>query len=360
LIRLALLPGDGVGAEVLSGPAQLLAALGRRASIETTGPWPIGTTAYAQGGQALPETTLAACEASDAVLLGAIGDHPGIDVGSRRTEEPLLRLREHFDLRVSIRQVWRPDAQPLTIVRNLLGGAYGLRASHRDSSGVDPASDLIVLEPERIEELAELACDMALAQAGSALVSVDKANLWATSRLWRAVTTAVAERRGMPIVHRLVDRYAFELAQRALPNAVIVTEGIFGDILSDLAAGRAGSIALCASASVHPGAASNGRCVGLFEPLHGTAPHLAGTNRANPIGAYLALAAAAAWFKETALLAGAITDAVREVVRTGRLTYDLAAIGSDAATTEELSARMNRYCLNAFDRREAETAAPDL
>lgn len=345
MIRVALLPGDGIGAEVLRGPTELLDATRHQVPIEVTGVWPVGSMGYVECGELLPARTLAACEDADAILLGAVGDHPGVDLGGQRSEAALLDLRAHFDLRISIRQVWRGNGQPLTFVRNLLGGAYGPEETHMESDGDSTASDSIVLEPRRIEEVANIACDVALRHPSTEIISADKANLWATGRLWRRIAGDVATRRGVTIQHRLIDRCAFELAQRELPNAVIMTEGIFGDILSDLAAGRAGSIALCSSASVHPGAPACGRCVGIFEPVHGTAPHLVGTNRANPVGAYLALAALAEWFPETAVFARAVRLAVDSALHNGPWTRDLAPVQGEAATTEALAARINRRCL---------------
>ena len=333
----------------MRGPGALLDATRGQVPVEVTGIFPVGSTAFAECGELLPRPTLAACEDADAILLGAVGDHPGVDLGGRRSEAALLDLRAHFDLRISIRQVWRGDGEPLAFVRNLLGGAYGPRDTHTESDGISPASDVIVLEPGRIKEVANIACDLAAGHPGTALISADKANLWATGRLWRTIAAEVATRRGVPIQHRLIDRCAFELAQRALPNAIIMTEGIFGDILSDLAAGRAGSIALCSSASVHPGAPARGRCVGLFEPVHGSAPHLVGSHRANPVGAYLALAALAEWFEETALFARAVRLAVDSALRDGPWTRDLAPVLGEEATTEEVAARINRQCLHILE-----------
>jgi isocitrate/isopropylmalate dehydrogenase len=333
----------------MRGPADLLDATRSQVPIEVTGVFPVGSTALAECGELLPRRTLAACEDADAILLGAVGDHPGVDLGGRRSEAALLDLRAHFDLRISIRQVWRGNGQPLAFVRNLLVGAYGPRETHRESDGMSPASDVIVLEPDRIEEVANIACDLAVGHPGTALISADKANLWATGRLWRTIADEVATRRGVPILHRLIDRCAFELAQRELPDAVIMTEGIFGDILSDLAAGRAGSIALCSSASVHPGAPACGRCVGIFEPVHGSAPHLVGGHRANPVGAYLALAALGEWFPETVAFARAVKIAVDTALHDGPWTRDVAAARGQEATTEAVSVRINRHCLQILE-----------
>lgn len=341
MIRIALLPGDGIGAEVMHGPAELLMRLSSILPLEVTGPWPIGSTAFADHGTGLPAVTVAACEEADAILLGAVGDHPGINRPGYRTELPLLELREHFDLRVSIRDIWREGQRPLTIVRNLLGGSYGGASTRRESDGLTAASDDVILHPERIAELAELSCDYVERRPGARLISVDKANLFATSRLWRIVVTAVAARRGIDVAHRHVDRCAFELAQRPLPDAVLVTEGLFGDILSDLAAGRAGSIALGASSSVHPGEPARGRCVGLFEPLHGSAPLHAGANRANPAGGYLALASLLEWFPLTADQAPRVRAALSSAMSGGPLTYDVAAPTDPVSTTSAFSQRVN-------------------
>ena len=347
MIRVAVLPGDGIGAEVMRGPAQLLATM-TDVPIEMTGPWPVGSSAFAEYDTGLPASTLAACEDADAILLGAVGDHPGAAVRrGYRTEMPLLELREHFDLRVSVRDIWREGQRPLTIVRNLLGGAYGSAVTRHESDGSDAASDQIILEPERITELVELACDYVELRPGARLISVDKANLFATSRLWRQIVVAIAARRDIDVAHRHVDRSAFELGRRALPDAVMVTEGIFGDILSDLAAGRAGSVALGASASVHPGDAIAGRCVGLFEPLHGSAPLHTGTDRANPSGAYLALASLLEWFPQTAETAPRIRAALGAALREGPCTYDVAPDDGPVCGTAEFAQRVNRTFASA-------------
>jgi isocitrate/isopropylmalate dehydrogenase len=341
VIRVALLPGDGIGPEVLDGPVTVLRALAETGRVEVTGPWPVGASAYAKEGTGLPEATLRACEDADAIFLGAVGEHPGVPVDAYRPELALIGLREHFDLRISIRQVSRPSQPPLTIVRNLLGGAYGDVSTRQESAGVGPARDELELGVAQIEELAAIACDELARTGGDRLVSVDKANLFATSRLWRRVVTRVAHERGVVVRHVYVDRCALELAHGDEVGDVLVTEGIFGDILSDVAAGRAGSIALCGSASVHPGPPRHGRCTGLFEPVHGSAPRHAGARRANPSGAYLALAALLEWFAETEDLGRSVRTALSQALDTGPLTYDLAGPGRPVATTDEVAARVN-------------------
>jgi isocitrate/isopropylmalate dehydrogenase len=339
MIHVALLPGDGVGSEVLDGPSSLLRELERRGAVTVTGPWPVGASAFAQTGTGLPPETLHACEQADAVLLGAVGEHPGVPLGIYRPELALIGLREHFDLRVSVRQVWRGRQTPLTFVRNLLGGAYG--NGRVESDGTGPASDVFELRPDRIRELAEIAIGY-VKMSNARLVSVDKANLLATSRLWRRVVTEAAAEHEVPVRHVYVDRMAYELGCSEPPEAVVLSEGLFGDILSDLASGRAGSIALCGSASVRPATAGDGqRCVGLFEPVHGSAPLRAGQNRVNPCGGYLALAMLFEWFEETEKHATHVREAVAEALGHSPLTYDMSAGGAPVATTSELSERIN-------------------
>ena len=368
--RIAVLPGDGVGTEVVVGPTELLEAIAAAGRIELTGPWPVGASAFGELGTGLPADTLDACDDCDAMFFGAAGEHPGVSLNDYRPEHSIIGLRQRYDLRVSIRNIVRVDtgagsdstsddgtgdtgagsesaaARPLIVLRNLLGGAYGAASTRTESDGSDPACDEIILTPAQIAELAEMACDLVEQGLASGIVSADKANLMATSRLWRSITGEVADARGVPLRHTYVDRMAFELAHDDVTaDTVVLTEGIFGDMLSDLAAGRAGSIALCGSASVNPGPPVKGRCVGLFEPVHGSAPRHYGQGRVNPSGAYLALAALLDWFPETAELGPAVTTALAEALRAGPLTYDLAPAGTEPASTEAFAAAVNARAL---------------
>ena len=387
LRRIAVLPGDGVGAEVVAGPTELLEAIAAAGRIELTGPWPVGASAFGELGTGLPEPTLAACDDCDAMFFGAAGEHPGVSLEDYRPEHSIIGLRQRYDLRVSIRNIVRVDAEaeragereqpgaarpravlprsgrpmsaanmsgkdtattrrPLIVLRNLLGGAYGAASTRTESDGSEAACDEVILTPAQITELAEMACDLVEQGQASSIVSADKANLMATSRLWRSITGQVAEARGVPLRHTYVDRMAFELAHDdVVADTVVLTEGIFGDMLSDLAAGRAGSIALCGSASVNPGVPAQGRCVGLFEPVHGSAPRHFGQGRVNPSGAYLALAALLEWFAETAELGPVVTEALTEALGAGPLTYDLAPAGTAAASTETFAAAVNARAL---------------
>ena len=385
LRRVAVLPGDGVGAEVVAGPAELLEAMAEAGRIELTGPWPVGASAFGELGTGLPEATLAACDDCDAMFFGAAGEHPGVSLDDYRPEHSIIGLRQRYDLRVSIRTIIRAErtgtakdrnraradlknagngdgaradpsrsgdgsGQPLIVLRNLLGGAYGAASTRTESDGTAAARDEVILTPDQITELAEMACDLVEKGLASSIVSADKANLMATSRLWRSITGQVAEARGVPLRHAYVDRMAFELAHDDVTaGTVVLTEGIFGDMLSDLAAGRAGSIALCGSASVNPGAPTHGRCVGLFEPVHGSAPRHYGRGRVNPSGAYLALAALLEWFPETASLGPPVTEALSEALYAGPLTYDLAPDGSRPAGTDAFAAAVNTRALQNLE-----------
>ena len=396
--HIAVLPGDGVGAEVVAGPVKLLEAIAEAGRIELTGPWPVGASAFGELGAGLPEPTLAACDTSDAMFFGAAGEHPGVSLDDYRPEHSIIGLRQRYDLRVSIRTIVRigsgaiggnpqsdtrtasgdphhgtgtasgdPQSdtrtasgdphhgtgavasaanRPLIVLRNLLGGAYGAASTRTESDGSEAACDQVILTPDQISELAEMACDMVERGLASSILSVDKANLLATSRLWRSITEKVAQARGVPLRHTYVDRMAFELAHDDVTaDTVVLTEGIFGDILSDLAAGRAGSIALCGSASVNPGQPVQGNCVGLFEPVHGSAPRHYGQGKVNPSGAYLALAALLEWFDETADLGPPVTEALSEALQAGPLTYDLAPAGTAPASTDSFAAAVNARAL---------------
>jgi LDH2 family malate/lactate/ureidoglycolate dehydrogenase/isocitrate/isopropylmalate dehydrogenase len=347
VIRIALLPGDGVGEEVLEGPTRLLRRLADRGVVEVTGPWPVGARAAASTGSVLPDETLAACDDADALLLGAVGEDPAVPPEvCPRPEIALHRLRERYDLRISVREIPVDQHSDLTVVRNLIGGSYGGAADRTFSTDGGEAVDVLRLTPERVAEVVHLGYDVLHQRGGGRLVSVDKANLYATGRLWRQTAEQVAQARGMPVEHRFVDRAAFELGSGAPVPEVIVTEGLLGDILSDLAAGRAGSPALCGSASIHPGEPARGRCQGLFEPAHGSAPRRAGRNQVNPLGGFLALVALLQHFDETRELGARLRTATHTVLREGPWTYDLAPDGVPPAATSEVADAV----LAAFDR----------
>ena len=217
-------------------------------------------------------------------------------------ESALITLRHMFDLRISVRTVWAIDTGDVTIVRNITDGAYVEEHHRTESDGVSAATDEIRLLPERVREVLELAADFAEAMPGRRYLSVDKPNVFATSRLWRTMAKAVSADRDVAFDHLNVDRAAYELVKFDRLPAVIATEGIFGDILSDIVCARAGSPALCGSATINPDKKAGAGATGLFEPAHGSSPHRTGTRRSNPTGAWLALAAPLDWCPDLAPL----------------------------------------------------------
>jgi isocitrate/isopropylmalate dehydrogenase len=237
------------------------------------------------------------------------------------------------------------EGRELAVVRNLIGGSYGGADDRLLREDGSEAADVLRLTRERVAEVVHIACDVLERRGGGRLVSADKANLYATGRLWRQVAGDVARERGVEVEHRYVDRAAFELGSGAPVPDVLVTEGLLGDILSDLAAGRAGSPALCGSASLHPGEPVRGRCVGLFEPAHGSAPRRALRDQVDPLGGFLALAALLRHFPATRAAGERVRAAVDTVLRAGPWTYDLAPEGTAPAPTGAVAGAV----LAAFD-----------
>jgi len=290
--RIAVLPGDGVGPEVTREAVRLLRAVGNLCGHDFRFTEKlIGAAAVRECGSPLPPETREAALDSDAVLLGAVGS-PEMDRASahQRPEAGLLALRQALGGYANLRPVTaheelagctplRPEVARganVLIVRELLGGLY-FSEPRGHEPGVSAYNTLRYSAPE-IERVARIAFDAARGRRGR-VASVDKANVLETSRLWREVVTRVG--RDYPDVileHHYVDSFAMLLITNPLRFDVVVTENLFGDILSDEAAVLAGSLGMLASATV-------GGRVGLFEPVHGSAPDIAGTGTANPLGA---------------------------------------------------------------------------
>jgi 3-isopropylmalate dehydrogenase len=331
MTTIALLPGDGVGAEILDGPIAFLRRLeADGAPVRLTGPWPYGTSGWAQTGSILPPETVHACEEADVILSGAVGTHPGITAAQcPNPEAALIKLRHLFDLRISVRTVLVPGGEDVIIVRNITGGAYAGPDRRVESDGVRAAEDVVSLEPDRVQEVFDIAVDYARTHPSRRAISVDKASVYATSRLWRRTAHATTERTGVRFDDVNVDRAAYELVKYEELPAVIVTEGLFGDILSDIVCARAGSPALCGSATINPDKATGHGVTALFEPAHGSSPHRTGTRRSNPTGAWLALADMFAWCPDLAAfgLHARVREALDHVLSSAPPTYDLATVG---------------------------------
>ena len=267
-MRIALLPGDGIGPEVAASAARVLRELPLDLEIEEH---LFGGAAIHAGGDPLPAETLAAARAADAVLLGAVGA-PEFDNASVRPEHGLIRLRAELDVYANLRPA-RGDGVDLLVVRELVGGLYyGARGVREDGT----VFDTMEYRPEQVERIARRGFELARARR-SHVTSVDKANILDTSRLWRRTVEQVAsDFPDVELEHMLVDNCGLQLVISPERFDVILTENTFGDILSDVAAGMTGGLGLAGSASLGDGRP------GIFEPVHGSAPDIAGKGIANP------------------------------------------------------------------------------
>jgi 3-isopropylmalate dehydrogenase len=267
-LRVVCLPGDGIGPEVTGAAQTVLRALVPEIELEDH---LLGGVAIKQTGSPLPPETVAACKAADAVLLGAVG-LPEFDGAEVRPEQGLIGLRRELDVYANLRPA-RQGTVDLLIVRELVAGLYyGARGVKEDGTVFDTCE----YHPDQIERLARRAFELAGRRSGR-LMSVDKANVLDTSRLWRRVLTELAgEYPDVELTHMLVDNAAMQLVLAPEQFDVLVMENTFGDILSDVAAAVAGGLGLAASASLGDGRP------GIFEPVHGSAPDIAGKGIANP------------------------------------------------------------------------------
>jgi 3-isopropylmalate dehydrogenase len=267
-VTIVCLPGDGIGPEVMHEARRALAVLAPEVELEER---PFGAKAIRDTGDPLPQETLAACRAAEAVLKAPIGD-PEFDAAEVRPEQGMLRLRAELDVYANLRPA-KGDSVDVLIVRELVGGLYfGASGVREDGTAFDTCE----YHPSQVERIARRAFELARARKGK-LTSVDKANVLETSRLWRRVVNEVAAGYDdVDLEHMLVDNAAMQLASAPGRFDVLVTENLFGDILSDLAAAVTGGLGLAPSASLSDGGP------GIFEPVHGSAPDIAGLGIANP------------------------------------------------------------------------------
>jgi 3-isopropylmalate dehydrogenase len=316
-VTVVVLPGDGIGPEVMREALRALEKVAPGLELEEHA---FGAQAIRDTGDSLPEETLAACKASEAVLKGPIGD-PEFDAAEVRPEQGMLRLRAELDVYANLRPSEQGQVNVL-IVRELVGGLYfGERGVREDGT----VYDTMEYHPRQVERIARRGFELARARH-KRVVSVDKANVLDTSRMWRRVVTEVAaDYEDVELEHMLVDNAAMQLVLATDQFDVIVTENMFGDILSDLAASLTGGIGLAPSASL------SDTGPGLFEPVHGSAPDIAGKAIANPI--------AQIWTGAMMLdhlghedAGRAVVDAIERVVQEGKvLTRDL---GGTASTSD--------------------------
>ena len=343
--RIVVLPGDGIGPEIVGATHSLLESLGEFEFDER----PVGGVSIDEHGVALTDEVLDACRAADAVLLGAVGGPKWdtTDPAAPRPEQGLLGLRKGMGLFANLRPV-RPSpalvgASPLReeriagtdllVVRELTGGIY-FGDSGRDGDVAHDNCEYSVAEIDRIARIAFEAARRRAAGGGSPRVtSVDKANVLETSRLWREVVTGIApDYPDVELDHLLVDNAAMQLVSRPAEFDVIVTENLFGDILSDESAMLTGSLGMLPSASL----GADGE-PGLFEPVHGSAPDIAGEGIANPLATFLSAAMMLRHGLGRADDAARVEAAVDAVLERGLRTPDLAGAGETAVGTSEMT-----------------------
>jgi 3-isopropylmalate dehydrogenase len=340
--RIAVLGGDGIGPEVTAAAVEVLRAVAGKFGHEFEFQEAlIGGAAIDAGGSPLPSATVDACRASGAVLLGAVGGPKWSDPDAPvRPEQGLLELRGTLGLYANLRPVRVIDAvidaSPLRpevisgvdvlVVRELTGGIYFGRKTRTATS----AEDVCSYSAPEIERVTRTAARLAAARRGS-LVSVDKANVLETSRLWRTVVTRVVREEfpGIALEHMLVDAAAMHLLRRPTAFDVLLTENMFGDILTDEASMLAGSLGLLPSASLGDGT------VGLYEPIHGSAPDIAGRGIANPCGTVLSAAMLLRHSLGLEDEAHAVEAAVEASLAAGCRTADIASRGRPPATSAE-------------------------
>ncbi|MEO7053288.1 MAG: 3-isopropylmalate dehydrogenase [Rhodanobacter sp.] len=358
--RIVILPGDGVGPEVTAAAVAVLKAVATRCEHDFAFDQQlIGGTAIDACGEPLPAASLTACKTADAVLLGAVGGPKWSDPDAPvRPEQGLLALRAALGVYANLRPLQVHPALAnlsplkndrlrnvdLLFVRELTGGTYfGAKTRTADS-----ATDECKYTVTEIERVARRAFELARGRRGL-LTSVDKANVMETSRLWRStVQRLAADYPEVTLEHQLVDSMAMLLLTR--PNAydVVVTENLFGDILTDEAAALAGSLGLLPSASL-----GDGRC-GLYEPIHGSAPDIAGSGAANPVGAILSAALLLRHSLQLETEAAAVEAAVEQVLRDGPRSRDL---GGSAGTAQVLAAVLTALENRADDARHSLSGA---
>ncbi len=354
--RIAVFSGDGVGPEVMAQARRVLAAVGQRSGSRFVfEDLLIGGIAIDSYGTALRDEDVETARASDAILLGAVGgpkwDNP---TSSVRPEQGLLKIRKSLGLYANLRPVTvhpslmeaspikadRLHGTDLVVVRELTGGLYfGEPSKQWIENGERVAVDTLIYREHEVVRVVRLAFEMASNRKGK-VTSVDKANVLSSSRLWRAIVTEIsADFPNVTLEHILVDAMTMKLIQSPASYDVIVTENMFGDILTDEASVLSGSLGLLPSASI--GAAdAGGKVLALYEPIHGTAPDIAGQGKANPAGMILS----AAMLLRTSLGLDAQADdverAVAETIDAGIRTFDLGGTTSTVEFGDAVVARL--------------------
>lgn len=357
-VNLALLPGDGIGPEVLAAARPVLNKLAEIYGHNfVCQEGLIGGAAIDETGDPLPERTLETCRNADAVLLGAVGgpkwDDPNAAV---RPEQGLLGLRKQLGLYANLRPVQphpallessplRPErlaGVDLLVVRELTGGIYFGQPRRRErlESGEEQAVDTMMYSQSEIRRVARLAFQIARTRRGK-VTSVDKANVLECSRLWRqTVAQTAGDFSDVSLEHLLVDAAAMHLLTRPATFDVILTANLFGDILTDEASVLSGSMGNLPSASLGETLNAHDHPLGLYEPIHGSAPDIAGKGIANPIGTILSLAMLLEHSLGLAAEARTIQEAVKQTLDDGYRTADLASTEQATLSTRQMGAKI--------------------
>lgn len=360
--KITILPGDGIGPEVVEQAVRVLERVSEKSTsfkLEMAS-FDFGGAAIDSSGEPLPPATLKACQEADAILLGAVGG-PKWGVGKVRPEQGLLAIRKELDLYANVRPALFPsesllERSPLRpeiakgtefiVIRELVKGLYYGDRQEADLDSPDSkgeAYDMMVYDKSDVQRITRLAAYLAMRQFPPAKIhSIDKANVLATSRLWRRVVTETIESefkdKGVEVDHHLVDSAAMVMVSNPRKlNGIVLTENMFGDILSDESSVIPGSLGLLPSASLSELPTGEKPCKGLYEPIHGSAPDIAGQGKANPVGTILSAALLLRWSLGFDKEATAIEQAVRKVLDAtdiggfGMRTGDL---GGSASTKE--------------------------
>ncbi len=350
---IAVIRGDGIGPEIVGEAIGVLdAAAVKFGHSFTYQEAPMGGNAIDVYGVPLPDESLATCLGSDSVLLGAVGG-PKWDSqpSANRPERGLLKLRSSMGLYTNVRPARMfndlSSACPLradiaargidfVVVRELIGGVYFGEHSTSEAGGEQKATDIMAYSEHEVRRVARVAFDMARKRR-KRVTSVDKANVLDTSRLWRRVVTEVAaEYPDVELLHMYVDNAAMQIVRDPSQFDVVVTENLFGDILSDEASQITGSIGMIPSSSMGEGTR------GLYEPIHGSAPDIAGQNKANPIGTILAAAMMLRYSFDMPAEADAIESAVDQTLKAGYRCGDIMNEGCTLLGCKEMGAEIRK------------------
>src|SRR5947209_7428216 len=350
---ITVLPGDGIGPEVIEQAEHVLRSVADRFghTFKTQHPL-VGVAAIESEGEAISDATMAMCQQSDAVLFGAVGGIPRYEGpnAKKQPERALFRLRKDLALFANLRPV-RPfkallnassikpevlQGTDLLVVRELTGGLYfGKPSEIRETPQGLEAIDTLIYTEQEIDRIVRTAFELARGR-GKKVTSVDKANVLSSSRLWRHIADPIAsDYPDVTLEHLLVDTCAMQLVRRPASFDVIVTENMFGDILTDEASMLAGSMGMLPSASLGTRKTEHG-LFGLYEPIHGSAPDIAGQGKANPIAAILTVALMLRYSFGLQQEANTIEAAVERVIDAGYRTEDLQEAGKEIVGTQEM------------------------